>query len=150
MLLSELNWFAVIVNGLLSLGLGFLWMTVLFIKPYAKYMYNTDDVVEHQNSVTGPEMAKSMIVFVLFAFITAFAYGLGLIIWRVAAPALGYDPENFALALIFAVVVWAGFFLPFAIAKVVWQFKSWKVVWIDGSYELVRLLLMTVIFWYWT
>ena len=39
MLFDHINYWAVLVTGLLSLALGFLWMAVLWAKPYQRQMY---------------------------------------------------------------------------------------------------------------
>ncbi|MBN8216777.1 MAG: hypothetical protein J0L75_09040 [Spirochaetes bacterium] len=36
-----------------------------------------------------------------------------------------------------------------SLGKVVWQFKPWTVVWIECGNELLRALLMLLLFWYW-
>jgi hypothetical protein len=44
--------------------------------------------------------------------------------------------------LLFVGLVWAGFFVPAATNKLVWQFKPWQVALIDGGYELLRVAML--------
>lgn len=56
---------------------------------------------------------------------------------------LGWEPICVAL------VVWIGFFLPEALGQVAWKKKTVKESMIHAVYELGKLVLMALIFWWW-
>jgi hypothetical protein len=136
----------VLVCGLLSLGLGFVWFTFLFGKAYRLHMF---DGKECSSEGQGAAMAKSFALDVVTAVVTAFVFAFSLRVWTAAAPALGCDAASFRDAFVFSLLLWVGFFLPFAVGKVIWLRKSWAVAAIEGGYELVRVVLMLLVLWYW-
>ena len=48
-----------------------------------------------------------------------------------------------------ALFTWVGFFLPLQIGRVAWEQKGWGLVAINGSFDLVRLVLFAFILVYW-
>lgn len=135
----SVNFFAVIASSVLSLVLGFLWMSKLFGVPYRKYMYGVKD----QGSVTKKQQMTSFSIYILVSLITAYVFGLMVFFTK------SLSDGSLELGVLATLLVWAGFFLPFAVNKAVWQFKNWIVVAIDAGFELVRLMMMLFIFWYW-
>jgi hypothetical protein len=142
----EINYVAIFVAGILALILGFLWMSVVWKVPYRKYMYNVPAGATH---VPLPKavMIKTFVIYILISFVTALVYSIALQVWKAGAATFGYDGHSFGDAVWFTLFLWAGFTWPFAFGKRLWQFKSWHVVLIDTSYELVRFLLFLVLFW---
>lgn len=131
---------AVIVCSALSLFLGFLWMTKIFGTAYRKHMYG----VSAPMNVAKKQQATSFITYLLISLVTSYVFGLMVFF------AKSSSEGAWQVGVMGTLLVWAGFFLPFAVNKAVWQMKSWVVVAIDASYELVRLLMMLFIFWHWS
>lgn len=139
MSISGLNHFAIILSAIISLGLGFFWMTFLFAKPYGKYMYGVEHLGKENQNVAPKQQAYSFAVYILFSIITSYVFAIGLRF---------FNNEIFE-AIQYTILVWVGFFVPFAVNKVVWQEKRWIVAFIDSSYEIVRLILTMLILFYW-
>lgn len=139
----SVNWAAVVVCSVLSLGLGFLWMTKIFARPYGKHMYGVTSLGTPESQVSKKQQASSFVIYILVSLITSYVFGLMVFFAKTSTEG------SFAVGMMATLMVWAGFFLPFAVNKAVWQMKSWVVVAIDASYELVRLIMMLFIFWYW-
>ncbi len=144
-LLQQVNYGAVVVSGVLALVLGFAWMTLLWGKPYRKYMYGSED----RQNPPAEVMALSFGVYIFVSFITSLAYAVCLLVWKQAAGVVGFDAASAWEAFAFTMLLCAGYTLPFTVGKKVWQFKSWIVVAIDASYEVVRFTVMFLLFWHW-
>ncbi|WP_165822477.1 DUF1761 domain-containing protein [Paenibacillus montanisoli] len=147
MLLSEVNYGAVAVTGVLSLVLGFLWMAVIWKKPYQRDMYGKVAGPDEPSKAT---KIQSFIIYILVSFITSIAFSVCLQLWKAGGQAFGYDGDSLAGAFWFTMLLTAGYTLPFTVGKKVWQFKSWLVVAVDTSYEVVRFTMLLLIFWFWS
>jgi hypothetical protein len=146
MLLSSIHYGAVFVTGILSLVLGFLWMAVLWAKPYQRDMYGPELM---KTPVSNAAKIQSFVIYILVSFVTSIAYAACLELWRAGGQAFGYDGSSLANAFWFTMLLALGYTLPFTVGKKVWQFKSWLVVAVDTSYEIVRFIMLLLIFWYW-
>lgn len=139
MSIPDINLLAVLVSAIISFGIGFLWMTVLFSGPYGRHMYGVESLRKEDENVETTKKAFSFVVYILFSIITCYIFAVG----------LQMLPTNITEAFIYTLLVWLGFFVPFAINKVVWQEKSWIVAGIDASYEIVRLSVIMLVLYYW-
>lgn len=138
----KLNYLAVIVTAILSLGLGYLWFTVFFGKPWAKIM-NYDRSVQP----TKQGMMRSFAIFLVGAVFTSLVFA-GLIEAARMIAYFGYLPKG-TEPLLMVLAVWLGFYLPQSLGRVSWEGKCWGFVVINAGYDLVRLLMMAGIFWFW-
>ncbi|WP_308639517.1 DUF1761 domain-containing protein [Paenibacillus silvisoli] len=150
MLLNEINYGAVAVTGILSLVLGFLWMAVIWKKPYQRDMYGKVYGSADADGPSNAEKMQSFIIYILVSFVTSIAYAVCLQLWQAGGQAFGYDGDSLAGAFWFTMLLTAGYTLPFTVGKKVWQFKSWTVVAVDTSYEVVRFTMLLLIFWFWS
>ena len=66
MSLPIVNYFAVLLSAIMSLGLGFLWMTVLFAKPYGKYMYGVESLRDEDKNVSSQQRDSSFLAIQLY------------------------------------------------------------------------------------
>lgn len=146
MMLQGINYWAVLVTGILSLVLGFLWMAVIWKKPYQKRMYEGMDLSKEASSAV---KIQSFVIYIIVSFVTSIAFAASLELWRAGGQAFGYDGNSLSNAFWFTMLLTAGFTLPFTVGKKVWQFKSWLVVAVDTSYEIVRFTMLLLIFWFW-
>jgi hypothetical protein len=139
--MPSVNFLAVIASSILSLILGFLWYGNLFRDQWLKY---SEVKFAEGERPTPAAMVKSITIFFVSALFTSYVFGLGLEIWRHFLT----EPK-WLDSLYFAVIVWIGFFIPFQTGRVSWEKKSWNLVFINGSFDLIRLLLTGLIFWFW-
>ncbi|KRF06529.1 hypothetical protein ASG89_18905 [Paenibacillus sp. Soil766] len=148
MLFDVINYWAVFVTGILSLVLGFLWMAVIWAKPYQKHMYGKNG--QEQLNVSKADKIQSFVIYIVVSFVTSIAFAICLELWQAGGQAFGYDGERLSNAFWFTMLLAAGYTLPFTVGKKVWQFKSWLVVAVDTSYEIVRFTMLLLVFWFWT
>ncbi|TVY11087.1 DUF1761 domain-containing protein [Paenibacillus cremeus] len=147
MLLSSINYGAVFVSGILSLVLGFLWMAVIWAKPYQRDMYGKTSLSE--DTVSKSTKIQSFVIYIMVSFVTSIAFAVCLELWKAGGQAFGYDGNSLTGAFGFTMLLTAGYTLPFTVGKKVWQFKSWLVVAVDTSYEIVRFTMLLLMFWFW-
>jgi hypothetical protein len=147
MLFQEINYWAVFVTGILSLVLGFLWMAVIWAKPYQKHMYGKGE--QTNLNVSKADKIQSFVIYILVSFITSIAFAVCLELWKSGGQAFGYDGDSLMNAFWYTMLVAAGYTLPFTVGKKVWQFKSWLVVAVDTTYEIVRFTMLLLVFWFW-
>ncbi|OCT15585.1 hypothetical protein A8709_16070 [Paenibacillus pectinilyticus] len=147
MIISSINYWAVFVTGILSLVLGFLWMAVIWAKPYQKQMYGNLDQLKEK--ATKAAKIQSFVLYILVSFVTSIAFAVCLELWKAGGQAFDYNGDSLLNAFWFTMLLTAGYTLPFTLGKKVWQFKSWLVVGVDTSYEVVRFTMLLLIFWFW-
>lgn len=143
-----INLIAIFVSGLFSLVLGFLWMSIIWAKPYKKHMYGYAEG-DNSNRPNKATIIRSFVYYIIISFVTAYGYAISLNLWKAAGHVVGYNSNSFIGAFLFTLLIWAAYTLPFAIGKMTWQFKSWHVAAVDSSYELVRFILFLTVFWFW-
>src|SRR4051812_38023238 len=91
MLFQEINYWAVFVTGILSLVLGFLWMAVIWAKPYQKHMYGKGE--QTNLNVSKADKIQSFVMYILVSFITSIAFAVCLELWKSGGQAFGYDGD---------------------------------------------------------
>ncbi len=138
------NFLAVIVCVALAMPLGFLWFGPLFGKVWASEMGLRMDVKPSSQA-----MVKSMLLYALSSFLIVWVLAHSLEVWMPTAWKMGENAPAFIYALNAAFWTWLGFFLPLQIGRVAWEMKSWKLVAINASFDLVRLLVFGFILAYW-
>ena len=138
----QINVIAVLVAMVATFVLGFLWYTVLFMKPWIKEMgYDPNMRPDRKTMVKG--MALMLVGNFLFAWILAF-YLAG---WKFIPGFEQMGTTSFALNS--ALSVWIGFFLPIHLSRVAWEKHSWKLFSINSGYNLVATALAALILAYW-
>ncbi|MFM7301206.1 MAG: DUF1761 domain-containing protein [Crocinitomicaceae bacterium] len=139
--LIKLNFIAIGIGTLAFFFLGFLWYTPLFGKIWAKEMGFSRDM-----EVSKSFMIRSLLLNLFGNFLLAFVLSHNIFAWD--ARSWGHD-SNFVgqgqAAAMSAIFTWLGFFLPQDLSAVTWQMKSWKLFFINTSYHLVGLLIVSMI-----
>ncbi len=144
----HLNIPALLVCSVVSLALGFVWFSILFGKRYGcEADSEARKPTAEEKKARAGMMGRAFSIYIAGSVVTAWAYAVCLNLWRLAAP--GHAPDDLGAAAAFSLLLWAGFFAPFAVGKVIWMGKSWAVAAIEASYEFVRIGLMLLILWYW-
>ena len=140
----SVNYLAVAVCVVSAMVLGFLWFGPIFGKAWASHMGMAD-----MEQPDGAAMGKSMAIFAVGNLLIAFVLAHSLGVWRASAWGLSPDLSPMMLALNSAGFTWVGFFLPVQMNRVAWEMKSWRLVAINGGFDLVRLLVFSFLLAYW-
>ncbi len=132
-----INYLAVIVSAIVSMGLGALWYSpVLFGKQWMALM--GIDPAKMQGSKEG--MNKRY----------AIAFVGNLVMVYVLAHFVSYiGVTSVVAALQLGFWVWLGFVATVTVGQVLWEGKSWKLYFILNSYQLLSLLISAVILGTW-
>lgn len=138
------NYLAVLACGIAAMPIGFLWFGPLFGRPWARAMG-----MERATAPAGAAMARSMGLYLGGSLLIAFVLAHSLAVWRASSWGLGPDAANWVYAINGALWTWLGFFLPLQLGRVAWEQRGWTLVAINGSFDLVRLLVFSVILAYW-
>ncbi len=133
---------AILLCSVLSMALGFLWYTKLLYRTNQRYMYDNPDGVR---TVPPAGVAKAFAAYIAVALLTSWAFLVALSVFRAGVTVIAARPATLSDEGVFVALVWAGFFVPAATNKLVWQFKPWQVAVIDGGYELLRVAMMWAI-----
>lgn len=138
----EINMLAVGIAVLANFVLGFIWYTPLFGKVWAKEMGFSLD----QKPPTSM-FVKSIIINIIGNFLLA---------WVLAHNIAAWDPTSWGhtrtanmqpamMAMMSALFTWLGFFVPVDLNTVSWEMKSWKLFFINTTYHLLALVVVSYI-----
>jgi hypothetical protein len=136
----DVNYWAILVAGVLSIGIGGLWYGPLFGKQWMSLVGITPESMKSMKMTPFQAMFGGLIVGLLTAFVLAHHMAF-------AGAYLGIS--GYELALMSAFWVWLGFFVPVNIGVVLWEGKSWKLFLITTSYFLVNLTVASLVLAYW-
>jgi hypothetical protein len=138
--MHNLNYWAVLVAGLASMVLGFLWYSpLLFAKPWMREMgYDPNDKAKTQEmqKSAGPAYAASTVASLLSAFTLALIFH-----------GLGTNNIHYALATSFH--IWLGFVATVQLTGALFTRQSMKLFAINTGYQLVCYLVMGAILVSW-
>lgn len=137
----QIHYLAVGLAVLASFLVGFIWYSFLFSKSWQKEMGYTEKM-----EIDKKRMIKSLLINVIGTFLMA---------WVLAHNIAAWDPKSWGLdkafmppvgaALSSAIFTWLGFYVPQDLNKVSFHMRSWKLFFIDTSYNLVSLLVAAFI-----
>ena len=139
-----LNYLAIVVAAVAIMPVGFLWFGPGFGKAWAKEM-NMEDM----DAPSGAQMGKSMTIFLIGNLLIAFVLAHSIEVWQPEVWGKGDNDAMWIYGLNGAVWTWLGFFVPLQINRVAWEMRSWKLVAINSSFDLTRLLIIGMILAYW-
>ena len=135
----DVNILAVILSGVLSMAVGFLWYgPKLFGGPWVREMGLTPEKLDEMKK------KKNMGATYGLSFLTSLftAYALGVVITT-----LGSD--TVAAAVEAAVLLWVGFIAPIKFTDVLFGAKSRTLFAIDAGYQLSSVVVMAVTLFLW-
>ena len=118
-----------------SIVLGFLWYGPFFGKQWMKLMKITPKQMAEGKKKGMP--ATTYLLMIVGAIMTAYVLKLVL---------LQFPFSAVKSLLLTAVVLWLGFFVPTGIGSVLWEGRPWKLFFINVGYNLVNLIVMTVVY----
>jgi hypothetical protein len=134
-----MNWLAVIVAAIAHFFIGWLWYSVLFMKPWMKEM-GLDKLTAKQKKEGMKEMPKSMAINFVTLLVTAWVLS-----WIILALKMSGAMGGIQVAF----WVWLGFFATTLVNSVIWEKKSWKLYGINASHHLAGLVAMGIILGVW-
>jgi hypothetical protein len=133
----DVNYFAVFLAGVASMGLGFLWYSPMVVgKQWMKEKgYSATDMKKEQKSM-GKLYGLSFVLSLVTAYVLSHVMALS---------------ENFfhypmlQTGLTTAFWMWLGFVMPVQATATIFGGKNWKLFGIDTGYQLAALLAMGVV-----
>ncbi len=133
----EVNYLAILVAGVVSMGVGFLWYSyAMFAKPWMKLMGYTKDSMKDEQKKMGPMYALSFVVALVTAYVLSHVMFL-------SEHFYGYTPLMTGVTTAF--FMWFGFVAPVQMTDVIFGGKPWKLFYINTGYQLASLLAMGVV-----
>ena len=139
----QINMTAILIAVVANFIFGALWYMPLFGKAWAREM-NID--------MTGPKppssvIIKGMVIMVIGNFLMAYVFAHNIAVWN---PETWNQPASEMMskpitAVMSAVFTWLGFYVPVDLNTVSWEMKSWKLFFINTSYHLLSLLMVSFI-----
>lgn len=137
----EVNYLAILVCGVVAMGIGFLWYGPLFGKAWMQIM-GADNMPQEQKDA----MKKNMWVMYFLQFILSL----------ITAGVLDYNIANWAgseTAVGVAICVWFGFIMTTEAGAALWSGKpskvAWKMFFISSGAQLVTFIIFGVILGSW-
>jgi hypothetical protein len=140
----SINYLAILACALAAMPVGFLWFGPLFGKAWGRQM----GLGDMQRPDPG-SMGKAMAIFFLGNLLIAWVLAHSIKAWQASSWGLSPDAAPWVYAMNGALFNWLGFFLPVQMNRVAWEMKSWKLVVINSSFDLTRLLLFGFLLAYW-
>jgi hypothetical protein len=131
-----INYLAVLVAGIVAMGLGALWYGPLFGKPWMRMAGLTPESIRSMKMNPAVAMTLMFIGCLVMAYVLAHALVFGSTYLNDATVAGG---------MMGAFWYWLGFVMPVTAGVYLWEGKSWKLWFLNASYYLVALLLMGAI-----
>lgn len=129
----DISLLAVAVAGLVPLLLGMAWYhPKVFGTAWMNIVGITPDMAEKAKSRMFPMMGIALVASLVFAYVLAhFSLAWGVFDWR-GGLELGFW-------------IWLGFQVPILLSPVLWDMKPWKLFFINASYQLIAILVMTLV-----
>lgn len=135
----QVHWLPVIVAAVAHFFIGWLWFSVLFMKPWMKEM-GLDKLTAKQRKEGMKEMPKSMVINFVTLVITAWVLSWIILALKMSGAMGGIQVSCW---------IWLGFFATTMVNTVIWEKKSWKLYGINVSHHLAGLLAMGAILGAW-
>lgn len=131
------NYWAILLAAVASMGVGFLWYSpLLFAKPWMKEMGLTEKSLQAKQKEMGSLYFLSFIGSLVMAYVLAHSYVF-------AGEYMGVEGTQAALTTAFW--SWLGFVAPVQMTEVLFGGKSWKLYYLNTGYQLASLLVMGLV-----
>lgn len=133
----EINYFAILLSGIVSMIVGFLYYSPLILgKPWMKLSgYTTESLKKAQK-----EMGKLYGLSFLVSLITAYTLSH---IMTLSVNSFGFS--RLATGLTTAFWMWLGFMMPVQLTGEIFGRKNWKLMAINTGYQLASLISMALV-----
>lgn len=138
-MIPEINYWAVLIGAVLSMGLGALWYSpVLFLERWARLAR-----IDLHSREGVPVIIPMMVAFAV-TFLTAWVLaGSVAIAWHF------YGGSYFGSAIVTAITLWAGFTAARVITHDVFEGRPSQLTVLTIGFELVTVLLMGAVIGFW-
>jgi len=138
----EINYFAVLVGAIITMGLGFWWYSPMgFGKPWMRLSgINPSAMTSEQKKSMWKTYAMGFIGGLVMVYVLAHVLGIS---------EIAFGGMTVPLALRGAFWVWFGFIATTMLGSVLWEMKPWTLYFINAGYYLVSLLIVSVVLALW-
>jgi hypothetical protein len=133
----EVNYLAVLLAGIASMVLGFLWYSPYLL---GNMWMKEKGLSKESMKANQKEMGKLYGLSFLFSLVTAYVLSH---VMSLSEFFFGYPILQTGITT--AIWMWLGFVLPVQVTATIFGSKNWKLLGIDTGYQLVSLLLMAVV-----
>lgn len=121
----------IITATIVSMILGMTWYGPLFGKQWMKYMKITPKQMRAAKKKGMPASSIVMMIVSALVSVTVFSF---------------FAPTTFLSGIKIAALIWIGFFAPIQLGSVNWEGKPWGYFFLNTMYNLVNLIVMSLIF----
>jgi hypothetical protein len=137
---STLNYGAILVAALAAFFVGFMWHGPVFGKVWVNLMKITPQEMEAGKK----DMAKKMPLYMFLAFLQQVVTAT---VVAILAPVVGVSDA--VSAILFAILLWLGFFVTTQLNAVLWEKRSVNLYLFEVAYHLVSLIVIALIIGLW-
>ena len=141
-----INYFAILVCGVASVVLGFIWFGPLFGKTWMRLAGMPDDAMERAKA--DPAMKRKMYTGYFIAFVAALI-GAVVLDHNLVFGSAYLHMSGLSAGFQAGFWNWLGFTVPPTLGMVLWEGKSWKLWTIINAYWLLLFLIMGAILALW-
>lgn len=135
--LITVNYVAVLIAGVVSMGVGFLWYSPFILgKPWMKLMGLSSESMKAAQKEMGKMYALSFVATLLTGFVLSHIMSLSKSFY-------GFAPVSTGLTSAFW--VWLGFVAPVQLTDMIFGSKKWQLFAINTGYQLASLLAMGIV-----
>ena len=138
----DVNFWAVIVAGIVSMVLGFLWYGPVFGKKWMGMMGYNQSHIDEAKAKGG--MGKSYLIAFIGSLVTAYVLAHIITMAQIAGISSGVSG-----GLQSGFWAWLGFIATVGLGGVLWEGRKWNLYTFNMAYQLVNLLLMGLIIGAW-
>lgn len=133
----QVNYVAVLLAGVVSMALGFLWYSPMVLgKQWMKEKGYTQESLKKAQATMGKLYGVSFVVSLITAYVLSHVMTL-------SQNFLQYSTLQTGLTTAFW--MWLGFMMPVQLTATIFGSKKWKLLGIDTGYQLVSLMAMAVV-----
>ena len=133
----QVNLLAVLVAGVVSMALGFLWYSPMVLgKPWMKEKGYTPEALKKEQKQMGKYYGISFLVSLITAYVLSHVISLS---------GAFYHYSMLQTGITSAFWVWLGFMMPVQLTATIFGGKNWKLLGIDTGYQLVSIIAMGVV-----
>jgi hypothetical protein len=137
------NYWAILVSGIASMALGYLWFGPLFGKMYIK-LSGLDQLSATEKEEAMKSMTKSYTITFIGSLVMAWVLVHAIIFAQAYLKTSGLSA-----GLLTGFMSWLGFIATVSLGMVLWERKPWKLWFLTNGYQLVQLLIMGAILGRW-
>ena len=124
----NVNYLAVLVAGIVNIGIGFLWHGPLFGKQWMALMGFNKNSMKSMKITAGQAMVGGFVAALVMSYVQAYIIGFS-------------QAATFIEGVISGFWIWLGFVATVMIGKVLWEGKPFRLFAITSGYWLVTLMI---------